>query len=139
MNKTELIAEVANKAGLSRKDAEKALGAVVETITEAVVKGDKVQLVGFGSFETKQREARTGRNPKTKETIEIPATLSQNNSSDISQRFYRTLKMRGCSALAGRPLLLLQMTIKNGYFSEKSLEFDGGLWHNYLKLLHGKG
>ena len=74
MNKTELIAEVANKAGLSRKDAEKALGAVVETITEAVVKGDKVQLVCFGSFETKQREARTGRNPKTKETIEIPAT-----------------------------------------------------------------
>ena len=74
MNKTELIAEVANKAGLSRKDAEKALGAVVETITEAVVKGDRVQLVGFGSFETKQREARTGRNPKTKETIEIPAT-----------------------------------------------------------------
>jgi len=74
MNKTELIAEVANKAGLSREDAEKALGAVVETITEAVVKGDKVQLVGFGSFETKQREARTGRNPKTKETIEIPAT-----------------------------------------------------------------
>ena len=72
MNKTELIAEVANKAGLSRKDAEKALGAVVETITEAVVKGDRVQLVGFGSFETKQREARTGRNPKTKETI--PAT-----------------------------------------------------------------
>ena len=74
MNKTELIAEVANKAGLSRKDAEKALGAVVETITEAVVKGDKVPLVGFGAFETKQREARTGRNPKTKETIEIPAT-----------------------------------------------------------------
>lgn len=74
MNKTELIAEVANKAGLSRKDAEKALGAVVETITEAVVKGDRVQLGGFGSFETKQREARTGRNPKTKETIEIPAT-----------------------------------------------------------------
>ena len=74
MNKTELIAEVANKAGLSRKDAEKALGAVVETITEAVVKGDKVQLVGFGSIEPTQREARTGRNPKTKETIEIPAT-----------------------------------------------------------------
>ena len=74
MNKTELIAEVANKAGLSRKDAEKALGAVVETITEAVVKGDKVQLVGFGGFETKAREARMGRNPKTKEPIEIPAT-----------------------------------------------------------------
>lgn len=69
MNKTELIAEVANKAGLSRKDAEKALGAVVETITEAVVKGDKVQLVGFGSFETSSARQRTGRNPKTKETI----------------------------------------------------------------------
>ena len=75
MNKTELIAEVANKAGLSRKDAEKALGAVVETITEAVVKGDKVQLVGFGGFETKAREARMGRNPKTKESIEIPASV----------------------------------------------------------------
>lgn len=74
MNKNELISEVANKAGLSKKDAEKALTAVVETITEAVVKGDKVQLVGFGSFETKQREARMGRNPKTKEAIEIPAT-----------------------------------------------------------------
>ena len=64
MNKTELIAEVANKAGLSRKDAEKALGAVVETITEAVVKGDKVQLVGFGSFETKQREGAHGPQPQ---------------------------------------------------------------------------
>ena len=74
MNKTELIAEVANKAGLSRKDAEKALGAVVETITEAVVKGDKVQLVGFGAFDVKERGVRMGRNPKTKETIEIPAT-----------------------------------------------------------------
>ena len=74
MNKTELIAEVANKAGLSRKDAEKALGAVVETITEAVVKGDKVQLVGFGGFETKHREAHMGRNPRTKEPVEIPAT-----------------------------------------------------------------
>ena len=74
MNKTELIAEVANKAGLSRKDAEKALGAVVETITEAVVKGDKVQLVGFGVFDIKERGSRIGRNPKTKEEIEIPAT-----------------------------------------------------------------
>ncbi len=74
MNKVELIAEIAEKSGLSKKDAEKALAATVEAITEAVVKGDKVQLVGFGSFEAKQREARTGRNPKTKEAIEIPAT-----------------------------------------------------------------
>lgn len=74
MNKTELIAQVASKSGLSKKDAEKALAAVVDSITEAVVSGDKVQLVGFGSFESKNREARMGRNPKTKETIEIPAT-----------------------------------------------------------------
>ena len=74
MNKTELIAAVAEKSGMSKKDAEKALAAVVDTLTDAMVKGDKVQLVGFGSFESKCREARMGRNPKTKETIEIPAT-----------------------------------------------------------------
>ena len=74
MNKTELIAEIACKTGLSKKDAEKALAATVETITETLVKGDKVQLVGFGAFETKKREARMGRNPKTKEAIEIPAS-----------------------------------------------------------------
>ena len=74
MNKVELIAQIAEKSGLSKKDAEKALAAVIDTITEAVSNGDKVQLVGFGSFEVKQREARVGRNPKTKEAIEIPAT-----------------------------------------------------------------
>ena len=74
MNNTELIAAVAEKSGMSKKDAEKALAAVVDTLTDAMVKGDKVQLVGFGSFESKCREARMGRNPKTKETIEIPAT-----------------------------------------------------------------
>lgn len=74
MNKVELIAQIAEKSGLSKKDAEKALAATVDAITEAVSAGDKVQLVGFGSFEVKQREARVGRNPKTKEAIEIPAT-----------------------------------------------------------------
>ena len=74
MNKTEMIAQIAGKSGLSKKDAEKALAAVVDTVTEALANGDKVQLVGFGTFETKQREARIGRNPKTKESIEIPAT-----------------------------------------------------------------
>ena len=74
MNKTELIAEIACKAGISKKDAEKALAATVETITDSVVKGGKVQLVGFGSFELKCRPARVGRNPKTKEAIEIPAS-----------------------------------------------------------------
>ena len=74
MNKTELIAEIACKSGLSKKDAEKALAATVETITDSVIKGDKVQLVGFGSFELKCRPARVGRNPKTKEAIEIPAS-----------------------------------------------------------------
>ncbi len=72
MNKTDLIAEIANRAGLSKKDAEKALNATVETITDALKEGDRVQLVGFGSFETKTRAARTGRNPKTKEALEIP-------------------------------------------------------------------
>ena len=74
MNKVELIAQIAEKSGLSKKDAEKALAATVDAITEAVSNGDRVQLVGFGSFEVKQREARVGRNPKTKEAIEIPAT-----------------------------------------------------------------
>ncbi|MBE6984584.1 MAG: HU family DNA-binding protein [Ruminococcaceae bacterium] len=74
MNKTELIAKIAEKSGLSKKDAEKALGAVVDSITEAMANGDKVMLVGFGSFEVKAREARMGRNPKTKEAIEIPAS-----------------------------------------------------------------
>ena len=73
MNKTELIAEVAVKAGLSKKDAEKALNAALDTIASALADGDKVQLVGFGGFETKTREARMGRNPRTKESIEIPA------------------------------------------------------------------
>ena len=71
MNKTELIAEVAKKCGMSKKDAEKAVTTTFDTITEALSQGDKVQLVGFGGFETKKREAR---NPKTKEAIEIPAT-----------------------------------------------------------------
>ena len=74
MNKTELISVIAEKSGLSKKDSEKALTAAVDAIAEALVAGDKVQLVGFGAFEVKTRAARTGRNPKTKETIEIPAS-----------------------------------------------------------------
>ena len=74
MNKTELIAAVAEKAGLSKKDSEAAVNAALDAITAALQEGDKVQLVGFGSFEVKSRAARTGRNPKTKETIEIPAS-----------------------------------------------------------------
>ena len=74
MNKTELIAAVAEKADLSKKDAEAAITATVDAITEALTQGEKVQLVGFGSFEVKTRAARVGRNPHTKEAIEIPAT-----------------------------------------------------------------
>ena len=74
MNKTELIAAVAAKTGLTKKDAERVISATFETITEALVKGDKVAVAGFGSFEVKAREARVGRNPRTKETIQIPAT-----------------------------------------------------------------
>ena len=74
MNKTELIAAVAEKAGLTKKDAERVINATVDTITETLAKGDKVSLSGFGIFEVKDREARVGRNPRTKETIQIPAT-----------------------------------------------------------------
>ena len=74
MNKTELIAAVAEKTGLTKKDAERAVNATVEAITESLVKGDKVSVSGFGIFEVKTREARVGRNPRTKETIQIPAT-----------------------------------------------------------------
>ena len=74
MNKAELIAAVAEKAGLSKKDSEKAVNATLETITASLEAGEKVQLVGFGVFDVKNRGVRVGRNPKTKEEIEIPAS-----------------------------------------------------------------
>ena len=74
MNKAELLNVVAEKAGLSKKDTEKAVTALIDTITAELVAGEKVSLVGFGNFDVKTREARTGRNPKTKEEIQIPAT-----------------------------------------------------------------
>jgi len=74
MNKAELVSAAAEKAELSKKDMEAALNAALEVITEALVQNDKVQLVGFGSFESKLRAARTGRNPKTGEEIKIPAS-----------------------------------------------------------------
>ena len=74
MNKTELISAIAANSGLSKKDSEKALSATVDVITNALIAGDKVQLVGFGIFDIKDRAARIGRNPKTKEVINIPAT-----------------------------------------------------------------
>ncbi len=74
MNKAELIADVAAKAGLSKKDSEKAVNAALEAITASLQSGEKVQLVGFGVFDVKERGVRIGRNPKTKEEIEIPAS-----------------------------------------------------------------
>lgn len=74
MNKTELIAAVAAETGLTKKDSELAVNAFVNQVTEALKKGDKVSIVGFGTFEVKHRNARVGRNPKTKETINIPAS-----------------------------------------------------------------
>ena len=74
MNKAELVSAVAEKTGMSKKDSEKAVNAAFDTITKALAAGDKVQLVGFGAFEVKERGARIGRNPKTKEEIEIPAS-----------------------------------------------------------------
>ena len=73
MNKTELISKVADKSGLSKKDAEKAVNAFIETVTESLKSGNDVQLIGFGSFQVKHRAARDGRNPKTGETLKIAA------------------------------------------------------------------
>ena len=74
MNKTQLVDAIVSKTGLKKKDAEAILNATVESMTEALVAGDKVQLSGFGSFEVKVRAARTGRNPKTGEAVEIAAS-----------------------------------------------------------------
>lgn len=74
MNKTELIATVAEKTGSTRKDAELAVNAVFEVIGDELAAGGRVQLVGFGAFETKHREPRVGRNPRTREAVEIPAS-----------------------------------------------------------------
>lgn len=74
MNKSELIAAIAAKTGETKKDAEATLNAFVDVVTDALVKGDKVQLVGFGTFEVRKRAARKGRNPQTKEEIKIPAS-----------------------------------------------------------------
>ena len=74
MNKTELITTVAESAGLTKKDTERVINACLDAVTAALCKGEKVQISGFGTFEVKDREARVGRNPHTKEAIEIPAT-----------------------------------------------------------------
>ena len=74
MNKTQLISVVAEKSGIARKDAERVVNATFETVAQCLVKGEKVQLSGFGIFESKVREARIGRNPRTKEAIQIPAS-----------------------------------------------------------------
>ena len=74
MNKTELIAAAAEKAGIAKKDAERVINAAIDTVVAELNKGERVQLSGCGIFETKEREERVGRNPRTKETIRIPAT-----------------------------------------------------------------
>ena len=74
MNKTELIAAVAAKTALTKKDAEVIVSATFDTVAQELAKGEKVQVSGFGIFEVKDREARVGRNPHTKEAIQIPAT-----------------------------------------------------------------
>lgn len=76
MNKTDIIAAVAERAELNKKEAEKALNAFTSIVTETLAKGDRVQLVGFGIFEVVERTARTGRNPQTGETIQIPESKS---------------------------------------------------------------
>jgi DNA-binding protein HU-beta len=74
MNKADLISKIAMNSGLSKKDSEKALTAAIDAIVDSLKEGEKVQLVGFGIFDVKERAARTGRNPKTKEAIKIPSS-----------------------------------------------------------------
>ncbi|MBR2735037.1 MAG: HU family DNA-binding protein [Clostridia bacterium] len=76
MNRAELVAKIAEKSELTKKDAEKALASFISSVTEALKDGDKVQLVGFGTFETRKREARTGRDPRTGNPIKIPASIA---------------------------------------------------------------
>lgn len=75
MNKSELITNMAEKASLTKKDTEAALKAFIESVEETLEKGEKVQLVGFGTFEARKRAARVGRNPRTKEEINIPESI----------------------------------------------------------------
>ena len=74
MNKTEFVAAIADKAGISKKDADAAVKAFTEVVAEELKKGEKIQLVGFGTFEVSERAARVGRNPQTKKEIQIPAS-----------------------------------------------------------------
>ena len=74
MNKTELISVISQNSGVTRKDAERVLNAAIDAVTASLVSGEKVQLTGFGTFEVKHREARVGRNPHTRQAIEIPAS-----------------------------------------------------------------
>lgn len=76
MNKTELVEAIAKESGLTKKDAAKSVDAFVEVVTKALKKKDKVQLIGFGTFETTKRAARTGKNPQTGEAIKIPAAIT---------------------------------------------------------------
>ena len=76
MNKAELVAAIADKTELSKKDSEKALKAFIDVVTEELKKGEKVQLVGFGTFETSERAAREGRNPQAGKTMKIPASTA---------------------------------------------------------------
>jgi DNA-binding protein HU-beta len=76
VNKTELVASVAEKAGMTKKDAEKAINAMFASVEQALAKKDKVQIIGFGTFEVKARQARKGRNPQTGKEITIPASTT---------------------------------------------------------------
>ena len=94
MNKAELITSMAEKSQLTKKDAESALKAFIDSVQEALENGDKVQLIGFGTFETRERAAREGRNPRTKETITIPASTVPVFKINIIKKYLEEEKMR---------------------------------------------
>ena len=87
MNKTELVAAIAEKTELSKKDAEKALKAFTEVVTEELAKGEKIQLVGFGTFEVSERAAREGRNPQTGKKIKIAASKAPKFKADKALKY----------------------------------------------------
>lgn len=95
MNKAELIAAVAEKAGLSKKDTEKVINAAFDTITDELVAGEKVSLVGFGSFDVRNRAERTGRNPVTREEITIPASRTPSSRPARPSGRRRQVNMTG--------------------------------------------
>ena len=137
MNKTELIAAVAEKTGLSKKDTEAAVNATLLTITETLKAEEKVQLVGFGSFETKKRAARTGLNPRTKETVEIPLVYTVvSEQADVAGKLAAGVDFLNVSGAARTPEIVAHIREK---FPEVPIIATGGPTDDTIRATIGAG